>query len=417
MLNKLKNKITTLSPIDFAIVINTIGLNFMKFVPFGLIILVLASIYEFFITKSASLHFKNRFFNKSFIILTIPFSLAILGLIFTSNFGKAFEDIGRLLPFIVFPILLSSVFGDRKEKLNKLVLLGFVIGLLIRFAIDFYESAQGYLYDYNIQIFFYSYLDADTNILAIITMFGVLYLLDFLTSRSQISVKQNVIIHSFIFFLSLYILLLQSRIVILFFFIGLLLLFILNRKKYRSSSILLTAFFSGLLMLIPAFQGRFQVVAAESQKINTTIEVSKSDSIPIENLPCMSSTQLRYNSLKTSWKIIKKNLVFGVGTGDWRDELVQEYIVSEMPCNAHEKTAPHNQYMRTLLKYGFVGLVIYLVYIFQLLKVYRRQLRYGQLPFLITLIFCGLGYDLLDVGSSAPIFAFFSTWLFFEGDK
>jgi O-antigen ligase len=191
----------------------------------------------------------------------------------------------------------------------------------------------------------------------------------------------------------------------------------LKWKKNRKWSILITAVFSGLLMLIPSFQGRFQVVAAESQKINTTIEVSASDTIPIENLPCMSSTQLRYNSLKTSWKIAKKNPIFGVGTGDWRDELVKEYIDSDMPCNAHEKTAPHNQYMRTLLKYGFVGLLIYFGYIFQLFKVYRKRFRFGQLPFLITLIFCGLGYDLIDVGSSAPFFAFFSTWLFFEDDK
>ncbi len=417
MINKLKNKFTSLGPIDIAIVVNAIGMNFMKFVPFGLIILVFASLYEFFITKTASLHLKNRYFKKSFIILTIPFSLSILGLIFTSNFGKAFEDIGRLLPFIVFPILLLSVFGDRKEKLKKLVLLGFVIGLLIRFAIDFYESSQGYLYDYNIQIFFYSYLDADTNILAIITMFGVLYLLDYLTTKTVFSVKQNITFHGLILFLSLCVLLLQSRIVILFFFAALGVLFLYNWNKKQKWSILLTAVFSGLLMLVPAFQGRFQVVAAESENIAKVSNESINDSIPIESLPCMSSTQLRLNSLKTSWEIIKQNPVFGVGTGDWRDEMVKEYVASDMPCNAHEQTAPHNQYMRTLVKYGFVGLVIYVFYIFQLFKVYRKQLRYGQLPFLITLIFCGLGYDLLDVGSSAPIFAFFSTWLFFEDDK
>jgi O-antigen ligase len=417
MTNKLKQIFSSFKPIDFAILINAIGLNFMKFVPFGLIILVLASLYELLITKTASFNLNNRFSKKSLFVLTIPFSLAILGLIFTTNYGKAFEDIGRLLPFILLPVLLICVSGERKEKLNKLVLLGFIVGLLIRFALDFYESAQGYFHDYNIQIFFYSYLDADTNILAIITMFGVLYLLDFLTSTSRISVKKNVIIHCLILFLSLYILLLQSRIVIVFFFTGLVLLFLLKWKKNRKWSILITAVFSGLLMLIPSFQGRFQVVAAESQKINTTIEVSASDTIPIENLPCMSSTQLRYNSLKTSWKIAKKNPIFGVGTGDWRDELVKEYIDSDMPCNAHEKTAPHNQYMRTLLKYGFVGLLIYFGYIFQLFKVYRKRFRFGQLPFLITLIFCGLGYDLIDVGSSAPFFAFFSTWLFFEDDK
>jgi O-antigen ligase len=131
----------------------------------------------------------------------------------------------------------------------------------------------------------------------------------------------------------------------------------------------------------------------------------------------MSSTQLRYNSLKASWEIIKRNPIIGVGTGDWQDELVKEYQKTEMPCNAFEKTAPHNQYLRTSLKFGFLGLAIYLFYLFRLFRIQRKERAFGQLSFLITVIFCGLGYDLLDVGSSAPFIAFFSTWLFFNRVK
>jgi hypothetical protein len=49
-----------------------------------------------------------------------------------------------------------------------------------------------------------------------------------------------------------------------------------------------------------------------------------------------------------------------------------------------------------------------------LFQISKANLRFGQIPFLLTLIFCGFGYDLIDVGSSAPVFAFFSTWLFFN---
>lgn len=416
MINKLRQEFALFKPIDFAIVINVIGLNFMKFVPIGLILLSLAFIYEFFFAKSTSFDFKTQYSKRSFFVLSIPFFLAVIGLIYTTNYSKAFEDIGRLMPFVIYPFLLLCISGTRKESLNKFVLFGFVIGLVIRFFLDFYESIEGYLYDYNIQIFFYSYLDSDTNILAIITMFGVLYLLDFLNITTPKSQQQKFVLQGLVLFLSMCVLLLQSRIVILFFFAGLGLLFIRHWKNKRKWNIVFTAFFSGMLMLIPAFQGRFQVISTESQTITTT-ELTHSSVIPIENLPCMSSTQLRFNSLKATWEIIKKNPVLGVGTGDWQDELVKEYNTADMPCNAHEKTAPHNQYMRNLLKYGFIGLLIYLGYIFYFFRVFRVQPRYGQLPFLITLIFCGLGYDLLDVGSSAPLFAFFSTWLFFEDNK
>lgn len=413
-MSNIKTKISSFRALDLAILINAIGLNFMKFVPFGLILLALAWLYEVFGLKTIKPDFKNSNFKKGFLFLTIPFSLAVLGLINTSNFSKGFEDLGRLLPFFIFPLLLLSLPNERKKNLFTSVLFAFIFGLFIRFGLDFYESAIGYTYDYNIQIFFYTYLDADTNILAILTLFAVLYLLDFLQVKKELSRRNNVLIHSAILFLSLCILLLQSRIVILFFFASLGILFLLNWKNNRKWSIFLTGVFSSLLMLIPVFQGRFQVVAAESEKLNSKDTVIISEAVPIENLPCMSSTELRYNSLKSSWKIFLKNPIIGVGTGDWRDELVKEYVASDLPCNAHEQTAPHNQYMRILLKYGIIGFLIYLVYIFKLVRVAQIQKRFGQVPFLLSLIFCGLGYDLLDVGSSAPVFAFFSTWLFFD---
>jgi O-antigen ligase len=413
-MSKLKTKISSFRALDFAILINTIGLNFMKFVPIGLIILAIAWIYEVFILKSITLDFKSKSLKKTFFILTIPFSLAVLGLINTSNFSKGFEDLGRLLPFLVFPILLLSLSNERKKTLLSTVLFGFIFGLFIRFGLDFYESAIGYTYDYNIQIFFYSYLDSDTNILSIMTLFTVLYLLDFLQVKPVLSIKKNVFIHTIILFLSVCILLLQSRIVILFFFVSLGFLFLFNWKNSRKWSIFFTGVFCSLLMLIPVFQGRFKVAANESKQINSIEKMIVNDSIQIENLPCMSSTELRYNSLKSSWNIFLNNPVIGVGTGDWRDELVKEYKASNLICNEYEQTAPHNQYLRILLKYGIIGCVIYLFYLFQLFQFSKTNRRFGQIPFLLTLIFCGLGYDLLDVGSSAPFFAFFSTWLFFE---
>lgn len=407
----LKQKLSSFHALDFAILINAIGLNFMKFVPIGLLILALAWVYEVFLSKRFVLNFNIK---KSFFVLTIPFFLAVVGLIHTSNFAKGFEDIGRLLPFLVFPILLLTLPRERKNNLLTSVLFAFVFGLFIRFGLDFYESAIGYTYDYNIQIFFYTYLDSDTNILAIITLFAVLYLLDFLSTKNELSTKKTIGIHAIILFLSLCVLMLQSRIVILFFFASLGILFLYNWKNKRKWSIFLTGVFCSLLMLIPVFQGRFQVVAAESEKLNSADTVIVSDSVPIESLACMSSTELRYNSLKSCWKIVLQHPIIGVGTGDWRDELVKEYNASNLICNAHEQTAPHNQYMRTLLKYGIIGFAIYVFYLFKLFQISKVNRRFGQIPFLLTLLFCGLGYDLIDVGSSAPVFAFFSTWLFFD---
>ncbi|MBM3185659.1 MAG: O-antigen ligase family protein [Bacteroidetes bacterium] len=413
MIATLKKKFISLKSFEFAILINAVGINFIKFIPYGIVILLATWIYEVFVKKSLKFNFKGLFSNSNFWLITIPFWLAVLGLIYTSNLSKGFEDLGRIIPFLIFPILLFSIETERKKALKSLLLASFIFGLIIRFSIDFCDSFIGFTYDYNIQNFFYSYLDSDTNILSIISMFAALFALELL-NVNKLNLNRKVLLQILILFLSLCILLLHSRIVIFFYLVSLCFLFIYHWRKQGKWNIFSTLLISVLLMLLPPFQGRFQVAAVESQSLIKKDTVKLDTISNVESLPCMSSTQLRFNSLKASLEIIKRNPILGVGTGDWQDELVKEYQNAEMPCNAFEKTAPHNQYLRTSLKYGFLGLAIYLFYLFRLFQIQRKERAFGQLAFLITIIFCGLGYDLLDVGSSAPFIAFFSTWLFFN---
>ncbi|MBM3455757.1 MAG: O-antigen ligase family protein [Bacteroidetes bacterium] len=416
MIATLKNKFGLLKPFEFAILINAIGINFIKFIPYGILLLVSTWIYEVFIKKSLKFNFKILFSNYNFWFLTLPFWLAVFGLIYTSNFSKGFEDLGRIIPFLIFPILLFSIETEQKKSLNSFVLASFMFGLIIRFSIDFCDSFICFTYDYNIQNFFYTYLDSDTNILSIISMFAALFALEFL-NVTKLNFNRKVIFQILILFLSLCILLLQSRIVILFYLVSLCFLLIYHWRKQGKWNIFSTLLFSAILMLLPPFQGRFQAAAVKSESLIKKDTFKLDSNSNVESLPCMSSTQLRFNSRKASLEIIKRNPILGVGTGDWQDELVKEYQNAEMPCNAHEKTAPHNQYLRTSLKFGFLGLAIYLFYLFRLFQIQRKERAFGQLAFLITIIFCGLGYDLLDVGSSAPFIAFFSTWLFFKRVK
>ena len=63
-MSNLKTKISSFRALDYAILINAIGLNFMNFVPFGLIVLTLAWLYEAFIVKTIQLDFKSSAFHR-----------------------------------------------------------------------------------------------------------------------------------------------------------------------------------------------------------------------------------------------------------------------------------------------------------------------------------------------------------------
>jgi O-antigen ligase len=415
MYEKLKDYFGLLRPIEFAILINAFGISYLKFIPIGLTLLILTWIYELIISKSLIFEFKYLLKSSNFLLITSPFWLAIFGLIYSTNLTKGFEDLGRIIPFIAFPIIFLSFDEKRKNSLKYLLLFSFVFGIFFRFSINFYFSAIHYLNDSDFKHFFYAQLDKDTNIISILTLFGILFLHDYLLQKPNLCLKKNGLILVIISILCIWLLMLQSRIVILIFFITLGIFFIFHIRNKRKWNLVFSVVLSGLFMLIPAFQGRFQTVTSERENLSKNKRVT--EVLPtqnVENLACMSSTELRYNSLKASWNIINRNKFIGVGTGDWLDELKLEYEKLKMPCNLHEETAPHNQYLRTALKFGITGLLIYFFYLFRLIRIGIKNRDIGQWPFLLTLVLCGFGYDLLDVGSSAPFFAFFSTWFFLQ---
>ena len=58
--------------------------------------------------------------------------------------------------------------------------------------------------------------------------------------------------------------------------------------------------------------------------------------------------------------ILKKNIVFGVGTGDIQSELNKEYIKTGNSKLAEGNFNSHNQFIEVILEHGLIGLVIFL---------------------------------------------------------
>jgi O-antigen ligase len=243
-------------------------------------------------------------------------------------------------------------------------------------------------------------------------MFAITALLEVVFRRNTPLLKQLSVLSLLVFLLVIQ-LQLQSRIVIVTTFMSMFFLFIFHWKSSKKWLVLGLLVFSGLLMQVPAFQGRFQTVASESLSIP---KMKKTDTLPDDPdfvpYACQSSTSLRYYALLTSYEIIRKHPLVGVGTGDWRDELVKGYTENKRICNVKEETAPHNQYVRTILKHGVLGFLVLAVYFIFLGKTAIQKRELAQLSYLFCLIFCALGYDLMDGGGTAPFVAFFASLLF-----
>ncbi len=405
-MNALKFKISQFSPVEWALFVNAITVIHLKWVPIGILVLGLAFVVEAFQKK---LRFQVD--KKSYVLLSIPFILAFLGLLNTENYTKAFEDLGRLLPFVLFPFLLA--FKKFSAAFLERLLLLFAIGIGIFFFIHLLKALMLYVEDGQLSHFFYAALVEDTNSYSMFNMFAITVLLEIIFSRTKPLLKQIPLLSLLVFLLVIQ-LQLQSRIVIVTSFMSMFLLFIFHWKSSKKWFIFVLFGISGLLMQIPAFQGRFQTVVAQTKHIPTKTEHTANQNLDSLILfsGCNTSTSLRYNALLTSYEIIQKHPIVGVGTGDWRDELVKGYKANDRICNVKEETAPHNQYVRTILKHGILGFILLAVYFIYLLRITIKKRELAQLSYFFCLTLCALGYDLMDGGGTAPFVAFFASVLF-----
>lgn len=74
------------------------------------------------------------------------------------------------------------------------------------------------------------------------------------------------------------------------------------------------------------------------------------------------SDEGRVISYKLAWGIAKKNLLFGVGAGDYKDAMEQAYA-QKIPGNNVKVLLPHNQFFIMLLVGGILGVIIFFVFV------------------------------------------------------
>lgn len=112
-----------------------------------------------------------------------------------------------------------------------------------------------------------------------------------------------------------------------------------------------------------------------------------------------------------SWKIFKDNLLFGVGRGNYTDAAQEYYNKGEVHAEVARHSHPHNIYFELLASKGLVGISVFLLLIFVILRIYIRAwntrlfLNEAALVHIFAILLVGLG-------SEGPILKNNFTWIF-----
>ncbi|HOU97728.1 MAG TPA: O-antigen ligase family protein [Bacteroidales bacterium] len=352
----------------------------------------------FFTHKSLS----GTFFTPLWLILPLFYIIHLVGMLYTQNIKSGWFDLEVKLTVFILPIIFyfqHKSLNRQNVKFFKWFYLFSVLGIslfLLTKAILAYKSGDiGKLY--------YNELSAPyhPSYLAMYVVMALLFLFDFMVND-----KRKALIFMYfigiIYFLC-FIFLLSSKAGILSapFVLTLAALHYIfrNRKLWVPLIVIALSFlfaYEGILG-----NGRFKAVAA-------TVQTAETDSATTE------SNAARWLVWQAGLEIVKKNLIFGVGTGDIKDVLMDEYAKRKMTGAIEKKLNAHNQFLETTIGQGIIGLFLLLLIFF---IPFIRAFKDNNIVWMLFLVLVGFNFlfeSMLNTQLGVFFFAYFYSFFIFE---
>lgn len=173
-----------------------------------------------------------------------------------------------------------------------------------------------------------------------------------------------------VFLLSFFfVLFVNTRMALVNVFIGFLIVLFLeirsrvNLKKLLVTAVTLLVVLFGILYVFiqkdPYMKEKYSTVSFAYMD-----KVGKLDEIDHPEIKVFNSLVTRVSIWKSAWELSLKNLPFGVGASDGKPELNKYYEATNQHFLAKYEFPTHNQFLDFLLKFGFLGPLVVVLYIF-----------------------------------------------------
>jgi hypothetical protein len=127
------------------------------------------------------------------------------------------------------------------------------------------------------------------------------------------------------------------------------------------------------------------------------------------------SLSMRLDFWQTALHIIKKNIVFGVGTGDVESAFKIQYQKEDTGLQKEWQLRSHNQYLATTVALGITGLLLFLIHLLAPFFL-NKKMSMLFIFFILIELLSFINEDTLETQAGVT-FCIFFTQLFFHNDK
>jgi len=371
--------------------------------------LILVAVFSF-IPKQNRIAILSLFKDYRFYLFISPLIIALIGLIFTDSFSSGLQIVEVTISLFVFPIVFKTFSVNNFKRRYRWLNTWFIIGLLTAFIICIGTSSINYMQTGDKSYFYYTRLTHMImlpNQLSIYVLWGMLLLLfDMTDKQKQLVSFNNLFVKIFILFILLiFLFLMASKAAFLIFCLSIIILIglLIKRKKipiWQSISIIV------LLSVLSLYLFNHTNIKPRVQIAWNVITNN-----PTKQYGSANSTALRVAALHASFKLIKAHPITGVGTGDLKLSLIEQYNHDRVPSNYMLQTNPHNQFIYSTVMNGVAGfLSLFAVFIIMFVTAIRKKEHILLLWTCIMFLFF-LSDDLLVIQVGVVFFAFYSSLL------
>lgn len=331
------------------------------------------------------------------------------GMLFTRNFDAGLFNMEVKMSLFIFPVLMSTIREDVLSlAIARKVLWAFVFGVLTSIGICYGQAVYQYIIKDSFAVFYYSSLSPliHPSYMAMYVIFAMAVIMYFL-SRGFVKGRMNKVFAVILLIVfEIFVIMLSSKagilglVILLFLFPAY--LFLAERQILKGMAVTMVLWLSFALLFVS-----FPVSAERFEETRAAIEQTNINADEIA-----SSSGERLLIWWYSFEITNNNLLFGVGTGDVRDELLDKYREKQMYNALGLELNAHNQYLQTTLALGVIGLIALLLCIVLPFMYGMDHKHYLLLIFLILIALNFLFESMLETQAGVVFYAFFNAYLF-----
>jgi O-antigen ligase len=342
--------------------------------PCTLLIILFALFNLFFIKK---LNYTKQSLILVFLIAS-PLILEIIMFWNNDSFSKGFNSLEKYSSLLIFPLFILGNY----QRIQFFKILRFysitttiiILFFFIRFIIYYPELIYKYVNGNDLWEMGYEFSNsigihapALNMHLAFVSICNLFFVFEAFRLHERWMLKMsNIIVFIFSFFFVLFV---NTRMALFNALIGFVLVFFgevmrrYNFKKVLGTMAVLIITLGGVLFFFvqnnPYMKEKYSSVTFAYMD-----KVGKLDEIEHPEFKVFNSLVTRVSIWKSGWELAIKNLPFGVGASDGKPELVKYFKQTNQHFLAKYEFPTHNQFLDFFIKFGILGPLVVLLYIF-----------------------------------------------------